>query len=112
MGADPFREEPGRQTYGLFLPLVLLSVALVGWFAFQAIQLVNERTVLKQVKAGQEAQVEQSMKVRSALDSLARDTAQLAERGNANAKLLIDELRKRNITINPNAPSPSDPGKK
>ena len=43
------------------------------------------------------------MKVRSALDSLASDTAQLAERGNAGAKLVVDELAKRNITINPNA---------
>ena len=51
----------------------------------------------------QEKQVEQSIKVRSALDSLASDTAQLAERGNANAKLLVDELRKHNINIKPNA---------
>jgi hypothetical protein len=44
--------------------------------------------------------------------SPSRDTAQLAEQGNANAKLLVDELRKRNIMINPNAPSlPSAAGR-
>ena len=103
MGAESSQSETHRQTYGLFLPVLLLTVALVGWFVFQAIQLVNERSVLKQVWMSQETQVEQSIKVRSALDSLASDTAQLAERGNANAKLLVDELRKHNINIKPNA---------
>ena len=83
--------------------MLLLTVALVGWLHVQAIQLLNKRSVQKQVWIGQETQVQQSVKVRSALDALARDTAQLAERGNANAKLLVDELHKRNITINPNA---------
>ena len=95
--------ETSRQTYGIFLPLLLLTLASVGWFGFQAVQLVKERSLLKQVQASQETQVQQSTKVRSALDALAADTARLAEGGNANARLLVDELRKRNITINPNA---------
>jgi|PlaIllAssembly_1097288.scaffolds.fasta_scaffold3796124_1 hypothetical protein len=103
MEAHPSQTEPGRQTYGLFLPVLLLAVALVGWFAFQTAQLLHERSLLKQLRTNQETQVQQSVKVRSALDGLARDTAQLAEQGNANAKLLVDELRKRNITINPSA---------
>ncbi len=103
MWADRSRTETGSRTYGLFLPLALLSVALVGWFAFQAIQLRNERSVLKQVRTSQEAQVQQSVKARSALESLASDTARLAEQGNVNAKLMVEELRKRNITIKPNA---------
>jgi hypothetical protein len=90
----------------------LLTLALVGWFGFQTVQLVKERSLLKQALQSQEAQFKQSIKVRSALDGLARDTAQLAEQGNANAKLLVDELRKRNIMINPNAPSlPSAAGR-
>lgn len=95
--------ETSQWTYGIFLPLLLLTLGLVGWFGFQAFQLVKERSLLKQVQASQETQVQQSTKLRSALDALATDTARLAERGNANAKLLVDELGKRNITINPNA---------
>ena len=86
--------------------MLLVSVALAGWFAFQTVQLVKERSSLKQAETGQEAQVQQSMKLRSALDGLARDTAQLAERGNPNAKLLVEELRRRDIIINPNFPPP------
>jgi hypothetical protein len=95
--------ETGWQSHGIFLPLCLFAVALVGWFGFQTVQLVNERSLLKQTHASQEAQVQQSAKLRTALDALAADTARLAEGGNANAKILVDELRKRNITINPNA---------
>jgi hypothetical protein len=100
------QSEKRKQAKRVFLPLLLLSVALAGWFGFQTVQLVKERSLLNQAQASQEVQVQQSIKVRSALDALARDTAQLAERGNANAKLLVEELRKRDITINPNVPPP------
>jgi hypothetical protein len=91
------------QRYEIFLPLLLLTLALVGWFGFQTVELIRERSLLKQIHTRQEAQVQQSAKLRKALDGLAGDTARLAEAGNANARLLVDELRKRNITINPNA---------
>ena len=81
-------------------------MAVAGWFGFQTVQLVKERSYLKQAESAQEPQIQQSMKVRSALDGLARDTAQLADRGNPNAKLLVEELRRRDIIINPNVPPP------
>ena len=49
-------------------------------------------------------------KLRSSLDALARETAILADRGNAGARLIVDELRKRGVTINPKAP-PAGPDK-
>jgi hypothetical protein len=42
------------------------------------------------------------------LDTVARETAQLADGGNQNAKRIVDELRKRGVTINPN-PAPPPP---
>ena len=42
-------------------------------------------------------------KLRTSLDSLAADTQRLADRGNANAALLVTELKRRGITINPQA---------
>ena len=42
-------------------------------------------------------------KLRTSLDGLAADTQGLADCGNANAALLVTELKKRGITINPQA---------
>jgi len=58
--------------------------------------------------AAQEKSVQDSKKLRDALDTVARETAQLADGGNQNAKLIVDELRKRGVTINLN-PVPSSP---
>lgn len=88
-----------------FLPLLLLSAALVSWFTFQAFQLVNERQQLVAVRAGQDAQVDAAAKVRASLDTVAAATARLADGGNVNARILVEELRKRGITINPTPPA-------
>ena len=42
-------------------------------------------------------------KLRTSLDGLAADTQRLADRGNPTAALLVTELKKRGITINPQA---------
>lgn len=92
-----------------FLPLLLLSIALVGWFSFQTFQLMDERKQLDALKAGQEAQIEAAARVRASLDTVAAATGRLAEGGNVNARILVEELRKRGITINPAAAAPASP---
>lgn len=94
---------------GPFPPLLLLAVALVGWFAFQTLQLINERQQLEALRVSQGPQVEAAGKVRASLDTVAVATARLADAGNANARLLVDELRRRGIVINPAAPATSVP---
>jgi hypothetical protein len=86
-----------------FVPLLLLALALVGWFAFQSYQLARERQQLGVLRAGQDAQMQAAAKVRASLDTVASATAALADGGNVNARILVEELRKRGITINPNA---------
>lgn len=100
-------EHPATREHSLFIPLLLVVLALLGWFCFQAAQLFQERATLEQAHAAQQGQVDQSQKVRDSLDALARDTARLAEQGNANARLVVDELGKRGITINPENPPPA-----
>lgn len=92
-----------------FLPLLLLSIALVGWFAFQTFQLIGERKQLDALKTGQEAQIEAAARVRASLDTMAAATGRLAEGGNVNARILVEELRKRGITINSAATTPASP---
>lgn len=82
-----------------FIPALLLALAVVGWAAFQGSQLLVERDNLRNVISEQEPQMEQSKKVRERLESLATRTARLAQAGNANATIIVEQLRKRGITI-------------
>ncbi len=93
---DPNRKSP-------FLRLLLLTTALLLWFAFQTYQLWAERQQLALLRASQDVQVEAAAKVRASLDAVASTTARLADAGNVNARVLVEELRKRGITISRSA---------
>ena len=91
-----------------FVPLLVLALAFGGWAVFQTVMLIREANALTTLRAGQEQQMQNAAKLRQELDSVARDTAKLADNGNASARLVVDELRRRGITINPQSP-PSQP---
>ena len=86
------------------IPLGILAAAMFVWAGAVALNQMAETSRLKEVRANQEALVQNSQKLRASLDALASETAKLAAQGNPNAKMLVDELAKRGITINPNAP--------
>ena len=90
----------------LFLPVLLLALAFVAWLAFQAMQQVSERQQLTQTQASLEPQEQAATKLRASLDALAVATAGLAAQGNPNARVIVEELRKRGVTINPAAAAP------
>lgn len=99
----------GPKGRSLFIPFLLLTLAVGCWFGFQTSQLLKERDNMRATLVAQEKAVQDSKKLRDALDAVARDTVQLADGGNENAKLIVDELRKRGVTINPSAPPPTAP---
>lgn len=84
----------------VFWPLVIFGVATTSWSAFQAYQLVQEHEALKKLHANQETLVQNSAKLRAQLDGIAADTLRLANAGNANAQAIVNELRRRGVTIN------------
>jgi uncharacterized protein HemX len=90
----------------LFLPILLLALAFVAWLAFQAMQQVSERQQLTQTQASLEPQEQAATTLRASLDALAVATAGLAAQGNPNARVIVEELRKRGVTINPAAAAP------
>jgi hypothetical protein len=89
----------------LFVPSLLISLAFVAWLGFQTYQLVAEREQLKALHAAQDTTVETATKVRSSLDQLASRTAKLDIEGNPNAHVIVEDLKKRGVTINPDAAS-------
>lgn len=85
------------------IPLGLIMFGLVLWTSFQTYMLVIESKMLKTVHANQENTVQQAVKLRNQLDSIAANTQVLADKGNTGAKTIVEELKKRGVTINPNA---------
>lgn len=85
----------------VFMPCLLLSLAFAVWLGFQTYQLISERQQLKLLRVGQEFPMDAAAKLRGSLDVVATKTAKLAADGNANARVIVEELRKRGVTINP-----------
>jgi len=95
--------QTGAQTFAhsAFVPLLLGSLALLVVLGYQTFVLVAERSALNATHSGQQQTVDNATKLRNSLDALAADTQRLADAGNPNAGLLVAELRKRGISINP-----------
>lgn len=93
-------------TLSAFVPVLILALVLAAWFGFQATQLRAERDTMRDLMTNQDKQLQESKKLRDSLDAIARGTVKLADEGNANARLVVDELKKRGVTINPNPPAP------
>ena len=92
---------------GPFVPLLLLGLAFLVWSVFQAVMQIRDYDSFLKVRANQEPQMQSATKLRQTLQGIARDTAKLAEGGNAGAQLIVDQLRKRGVNINPPAAPPA-----
>ena len=99
-GADP------RATTSVFIPALLLALAVVGWFAFQTVQLWREQQRFELMKTSLLPQEQAAAKLRASLDEVATATAKLSASGNSNARVIVDQLRSRGITINPPVAKP------
>ncbi|MBE2260942.1 MAG: hypothetical protein IAE88_18955 [Rhodobacteraceae bacterium] len=95
-------EHPQQQAR-LFLPVLLIALALVVWFGFQASQLNQERSQLANLRVNQETTYQNAQKMRAQLESLAAGTQKLASAGNRNAQTVVGALQQRGITINAEA---------
>jgi hypothetical protein len=104
---EPESREERRSPW---LAVTLLTLAMVGWFVFQTYQLVRERSALQSVRAAQDPTIERAQKLRVQLDTISKKTLELAQQGNSGAAMIVEELARRGVTINPNPPtSPAEP---
>jgi len=100
---SPERARPEVVQHSAFVPVLLGGLALLVVLGYQTYVLVAERDGLNATHTGQQQTVDNAAKLRNSLDALAADTQRLADIGNPNAGLLVTELRKRGISINPQA---------
>lgn len=100
----PMTDSGPSGTPGGFVPLLILLLALLAYFGVQLSDALGARDTLRAMHANQQQTVDNAAKLRGSLDALAADTQRLANAGNGNAGVLVEELRKRGVTINVAAP--------
>ena len=93
----------------LTLPLMLILVALTVYFGFQTLQFLFERNNLVMVKVSQEAAIQEAQKIQAQFKTLVGKTSELADKGHAGAKMVMEELLKRGVS---SAPQPATPDTK
>ena len=85
------------------IPMVLIAHALFLIVAFQTVQLVRDSGTLKDVRIGQEAMVQDSLKLCQQLETLAGSAAILAQDGNTAARAVVENMKRQGITLTPPA---------
>jgi Icc-related predicted phosphoesterase len=85
--------------------VTVLAIAFCLTVAFQAYELIAQHANLQVARGDQEASLEQAVQVREDTEALAGETAVLADKGNADAKQVVDFMRQQGIALRaPQAP--------
>ena len=90
-------QTPRPRLAGVFVPSLLLAIALLVMTSFQTIQLNRERDLMKTRITQQEEPLKESATVRKQWDAIRAGTIELAQLGNENAKRIVERLLKTGL---------------
>src|SRR5689334_22662871 len=94
---------------GLNWPLIITIVSLLVWFGFQAFQLMRERNNLIMVRSNQDPAIQESQKIQAQFQNVIAKTSELANRGHAGAKMVMEQLQRQGIGVAPETKPESTP---
>jgi len=90
----------------VYIPIVIGLIALVGFLGFQMVELWQAHGALVTQRESQNSAVEAADKMRNQLNTVAAKTAELAQKGDSDAKAVVDAYAKRGLQFVP----PKQPG--
>jgi len=93
--------ESDRAVTGLQLPVLLITVSLFVLMAFETFQAIHDRGTLADQRRAQEPTVQEAIKLRQQLETLAGRTAQLAAEGDEGAKTVADQMKRQGVNLSP-----------
>lgn len=88
-------------SHSVYIPVLIGLVALVCLLGFQCIELIEARGALRTQRDGQNSAMEASQKMRQQLTTIASKTAELAQKGDPDAKAIVDAYAKRGLQFVP-----------
>ena len=93
--------ESHREVSGLELPVILIAASLFVLMAFETFQAIHDRGALADLRRSQESTVQEAIKLRQQLETLAGRTAQLAAEGGEGAKTVVDQMKRQGVNLSP-----------
>jgi hypothetical protein len=90
-----------RPIPGWWLPVALIIVSLFILMAFETGHAIHERGALADLRRAQEPTVQEAMRLRQQLETLAAKTAQLAADGDEGAKSVVDQMKRQGVALTP-----------
>jgi hypothetical protein len=93
--------ESDREVSGLELPVILIAASLFVLMAFETFQAIHDRGALADLRRSQEPTVQEAIKLRQQLETLAGRTAQLAAEGDEGAKTVVDQMKRQGVNLSP-----------
>jgi len=94
------------------LPLIITLVALLIYFGFQTFALLAERGNLGQVKASQESALQEAQKTQAQFRTIVTKTGELADKGHAGAKMVMEGLQRQGMGMAGPAKAPEKSSEK
>jgi len=88
----------------LLLPVTLVAFVIFMMVAFQFTQILQDRGAMQQAKAQQQKPLEDAQRIDAQLNALAVGTLKLSQKGDKNAKAIIDRMKKLGITVSDKPP--------
>jgi hypothetical protein len=83
------------------MPLTLVVVSFFVLIAFETGYALHDRESLAEQRRLQEPAVEEAIKLRQQLETLAGKTAQFAAEGDEGAKAVVDQMKRQGVALAP-----------
>jgi hypothetical protein len=97
----PPGEWNSRRAAGGWLPVILVVVSFFALMTFETGYVIHDRGALADQRRSQEPTVQEGLRVRRQLDTLAGKTAQLAAEGDEGAKTVVDQMKRQGVSLTP-----------
>jgi hypothetical protein len=81
------------------LPLILIVVALFVFMAFETGQAIRDHGALAELMRAQQPTVDQAVKLRQQLQTLAGKTAEFAAAGDPGATAVVEQMKAQGVTL-------------
>ena len=80
-------------------PVILVVLSLFVLMAFETGQTIHDRGALQELRRAQEPSVQQAVKLRQQLETLAGKTAGLAAAGDSGAQAVVEQMKRQGVTL-------------